>query len=147
MMGDGINATIGGVLRGAGRQELGALLNLGSYWFVGLPTAYLLSSKAGLELRGLWGGLVTCTSLQGVIMLAVLLRFNWQREAARSVELQAASGCVASCSSGNDGSAEGEGGGLDGCEDSAAKLFAERPRSGRFAGHGGTDASSPAQAV
>jgi len=30
--GDGFNATIGGVLRGAGRQELGALLNLLSYW-------------------------------------------------------------------------------------------------------------------
>lgn len=30
--GDGFNCTIGGVLRGAGRQELGALLNLMSYW-------------------------------------------------------------------------------------------------------------------
>ena len=54
----------GGVLRAAGRQALGAALNLGSYWGVGLPTAYLLAVKAGLELRGLWGGLVTCTTLQ-----------------------------------------------------------------------------------
>ncbi|EFN59041.1 hypothetical protein CHLNCDRAFT_19008 [Chlorella variabilis] len=64
MFGDGLNCTISGVLRGAGRQELGALLNLGSYWGLGLPTAYLLAVKGGLELKGLWGGLILATSVQ-----------------------------------------------------------------------------------
>ena len=32
LLGDGVNATLSGLLRGAGRQELGALLSLGSYW-------------------------------------------------------------------------------------------------------------------
>lgn len=62
--GDGLNATVGGVLRGAGRQELGALLNLASYWGLGLPAAYLLSNKAGWGLQGLWAGLSLCTSVQ-----------------------------------------------------------------------------------
>lgn len=55
---------MGGILRGAGRQELGALLNLASYWGLGLPAAYLLSSKAGWGLQGLWAGLALCTSVQ-----------------------------------------------------------------------------------
>lgn len=35
MFGDGFNATVGGILRGTGRQELDALLNLASYWVGG----------------------------------------------------------------------------------------------------------------
>lgn len=46
--GDGFNATIGGVLRGAGRQELGALLNLLSYWSVGSWLVGALSGLAGV---------------------------------------------------------------------------------------------------
>jgi MATE family multidrug resistance protein len=68
MFGDGLNSTISGVLRGAGRQQLGAMLNLASYWGLGLPTAYLLSVKAGLELKGLWGGLILATSVQVSVM-------------------------------------------------------------------------------
>lgn len=122
MAGDGLNAVISGVLRGAGRQELGALLNLGSYWGLGLPTAYLLGIKAELGLSGLWGGLVLATSVQGTIMLFVLVRFNWQREAQRAAEVLAATG---------DG-----GKGLP-CEDSAAKLH-----TGRQAGGLGSSISS-----
>ncbi|KAI3433740.1 hypothetical protein D9Q98_003547 [Chlorella vulgaris] len=119
MAGDGLNAVISGVLRGAGRQELGALLNLGSYWGLGLPTAYLLGIKAELGLSGLWGGLVLATSVQGTIMLFVLVRFNWQREAQRAAEVLAATG---------DG-----GGGLP-CEDSAAKLHTGRQAGGLGSG-------------
>jgi hypothetical protein len=120
MPGDGLNATVGGMLRGAGRQELGAVLNLASYWGLGLPGAYLLGVRAGWGLKGLWAGLIICTSVQAVVMLVVLFRFNWQREAERAAELAAAS--------------TGDGGGGGGscstaaaqrlpCEDSAGKLY------------------------
>lgn len=33
--GDGLNCVLSGVLRGAGRQALGACLNLVTYWWVG----------------------------------------------------------------------------------------------------------------
>lgn len=62
-IGDGLNAVMGGVLRGAGRQELGACINLVAYWCVGLPLAWLLAFKAGLGLAGLWTGLASCASL------------------------------------------------------------------------------------
>lgn len=125
MFGDGMNATIGGVLRGAGRQELGALLNLASYWGVGLPTAYLLAHGLGMGLRGLWAGLVTCTSLQGVVMLAVLARFRWRAEAERALAASGAGTGGSGCHGGSNG-AEG----LASCEDSAAKLSFDRAAGG-----------------
>lgn len=59
---------------------------------LGLPAAYLLSIKAGWGLKGLWTGLVLCTSVQGVIMLVVLTRFNWTKEAQRAAALLEAAG-------------------------------------------------------
>lgn len=37
-------------------------------------------------MKGLWVGLVICTSVQGVVMLVVLARFKWEREAAAAAE-------------------------------------------------------------
>ena len=51
---------------------------------MGLPVAYLLAVKAGWGVKGLWWGLVLCTSIQGVVMLVVLSRFSWQKEAQRA---------------------------------------------------------------
>lgn len=84
LLGDGVNATVAGVLRGAGRQEIGALYNLIAYWFVGLPLAALLAFKAGLGVLGLWIGLATCASLNGCAMSTALARMNWRREARRA---------------------------------------------------------------
>ena len=84
LLGDGINATVAGVLRGAGRQELGAIYNLIAYWVVGLPLASLLAFKAKLGVYGLWIGLATCASLNGCAMGSALVRMNWQREAQRA---------------------------------------------------------------
>ena len=151
LMGDGVNAALSGLLRGAGRQQLGALLSLGTYWCgppadpsspsarpparclpaclparthgclqgapagcrpawlptrapprppqthsspslprcargLGLPTSYLLAFKAGLGIQGLWAGLVFATTLQGMVMVFVMLRFDWAAEAAKAQE-------------------------------------------------------------
>ena len=86
MLGDGVNATSQGVLRGAGRQAVGAVCNLVAYWMVGLPLAALLAFKAGMGVEGLWIGLATCASLNGVVMMGVLAKMDWQREAQRALE-------------------------------------------------------------
>jgi MATE family multidrug resistance protein len=77
MLGDGVNASIGGMLRGIGRQEIGAKYNLLSYWGVGMPLAYVLAIPLGMGIFGLWTGLATCASLNGVIMFVVLRRVDW----------------------------------------------------------------------
>lgn len=53
-----------GVVRGAGRQTVGAATNFVSYWLLGLPLAALLAFRCHLGVHGLWLGLLTGTSFQ-----------------------------------------------------------------------------------
>ncbi len=62
--GDGLNSVMGGVLRGSGRQGVGAALNFATYWCLGLPLVWLLAFKAGLGIAGLWAGIAATTTLQ-----------------------------------------------------------------------------------
>jgi multidrug resistance protein, MATE family len=79
MLGDGMNASVAGSLRGIGKQEVGALLNLVSYWGLGMPLAYVLAFKFDMGLQGLWVGLSTCAMINGVAMFLVLRKWiDWQ---------------------------------------------------------------------
>jgi multidrug resistance protein, MATE family len=51
-------AAVAGVVRGAGRQTIGAITNFISYWMLGLPLAALLAFRFHLGIHGLWGGLL-----------------------------------------------------------------------------------------
>ncbi|GFR39891.1 hypothetical protein Agub_g396, partial [Astrephomene gubernaculifera] len=86
-VGDGLIAVLGGVLRGSGRQSLGAALNLVGYWLVGCPLAVLLGFKAGWDVLGFWCGLASATSLQAIILSVVISRCDWNREVARAAKL------------------------------------------------------------
>ena len=79
MLGDGMNASVAGSLRGIGKQEVGALLNLVSYWGLGMPLAYVLAFKFDMGLQGLWVGLSMCAMINGVAMFLVLRKWiDWQ---------------------------------------------------------------------
>ncbi|GAB4817791.1 hypothetical protein N2152v2_004837 [Parachlorella kessleri] len=84
LFGDGMNCVLSGVLRGAGRQGLGAALNISTFWCMGLPLAGLLAFKAHLGITGLWAGLAATTMVQAVAIMTIVLRFNWEREAERA---------------------------------------------------------------
>lgn len=94
---------------------------------LGLPAAYLLAVKAGWGLKGLWCGLVLCTSVQGVVMLVVLSRFNWKKEAERAaVALEAAGSDAIDSGSGGIASSAANGGlGAAAAEAGAAGLVSE----------------------
>ena len=53
-----------GILRGTGRQALGALINFISYYVVGLPTGISLALAADMGTLGLYIGLLIGDSLQ-----------------------------------------------------------------------------------
>ena len=55
---DGLAGSCGGVLRGQGRQHLGALFNLVAYYVLALPLGITLAfhPKVHLGLEGLWIG-------------------------------------------------------------------------------------------
>jgi MATE family multidrug resistance protein len=92
---DGLNAVFGGVLRGAGKQKMGAALNLVGYWLVAMPLALLLGFRAGLGAVGFWVGLLLGSFVQNLVQLVYVLRLDWHWEAAcaRDEALEEMAGC------------------------------------------------------
>ncbi|KAF8062039.1 DTX2 [Scenedesmus sp. PABB004] len=84
---DGVNAVVSGVLRGSGRQLLGAAINALGYWAIGTPLAAWLAFAGGpggpMGLPGFWVGVATGACVQAVVLLAMLLRWDWRAEVAR----------------------------------------------------------------
>jgi Na+-driven multidrug efflux pump len=75
-----------GIARGCGWQHLGAYVNLGSFYLVGIPTALLLGFVLKMEGKGLWMG-ISCGSIVQFLLLAVITFFsNWQKMVCSSYE-------------------------------------------------------------
>ncbi len=55
---------MGGVLRGSGRQYIGAVVNFIAYYIVAIPIGALLTFKTDLEVIGLWVGMAIGNALQ-----------------------------------------------------------------------------------
>ncbi|PNW77624.1 hypothetical protein CHLRE_10g444900v5 [Chlamydomonas reinhardtii] len=90
LIGEGANTVLAGVLRGCGRQKIGAQINLFMYWGIGLPFACLLAFRMGLGAMGLWTGLACTASLQSLILSWIVFKFDWNAEAQRAKALIAA---------------------------------------------------------
>ncbi|KAL6986175.1 Protein DETOXIFICATION 49 [Sarracenia purpurea var. burkii] len=73
-----------GVLRGTARPEMGANINLGCFYLVGMPVAVWLSFWAGFDFRGLWLGLLAAQGSCVVTMLFMLSRTDWERQSQRA---------------------------------------------------------------
>lgn len=71
---DGIQTVATGALRGLGRTRGPMLVNLGGYWFFGLPIGYLLCFHYAYGIYGLWCGLSLA-----LIVIALILLHSWQR--------------------------------------------------------------------
>nr|KYP67256.1 Multidrug and toxin extrusion protein 1 [Cajanus cajan] len=79
--------TVCGVLRGTARPKLGANINLGCFYLVGMPIAVWLGFFAGFDFKGLWLGLLAAQASCMVTMLFVLARTNWEGQVQRAKEL------------------------------------------------------------
>lgn len=90
LIGEGANTVLAGVLRGCGRQRIGATINLAMYWGLGLPFSCLLAFRGGMGAMGLWTGLACTASLQSLYLTWVVFKFDWSAEAQRSKTLIAA---------------------------------------------------------
>eukprot|EP00879_Flechtneria_rotunda_P021271 GHRR01022410.1.p1 GENE.GHRR01022410.1~~GHRR01022410.1.p1 ORF type:complete len:217 (+),score=52.76 GHRR01022410.1:45-695(+) len=80
---DGVNAVVSGVLRGSGRQMLGATINAIGYWVIGVPLAAYLAFYGGMGMNGFWVGVTGGACVQAVVLMAMLLRWDWKAEVAR----------------------------------------------------------------
>ncbi|KAF8698454.1 hypothetical protein HU200_035194 [Digitaria exilis] len=70
-----------GVLRGSARPKDGAHINLGAFYGVGTPVAVALAFWAGLGFEGLWLGLLAAQAACVAVMLVVISRTDWARQA------------------------------------------------------------------
>ncbi|XP_026233912.1 multidrug and toxin extrusion protein 1 [Anabas testudineus] len=76
---EAVSAASGGIIRGAGKQGVGAVCNIVGYYGVGFPIGVPLMFAAKLGIKGLWTGLFTCVSLQSSFLIFYLLRMNWKK--------------------------------------------------------------------
>ncbi|KAL0577233.1 ethionine resistance protein [Marasmius crinis-equi] len=80
---DGLAGSCGGVLRGQGRQHLGAIFNFVAYYVIALPLGITLAFNGNIRmgLQGLWIGQVVGLTVVGVgEYLSVWLGTDWDRE-------------------------------------------------------------------
>lgn len=90
---DGQAAVLSGVLRGAGRQGIGAGTSWCSYWLIGLPLAYLLAFKAGMGVLGLRLSLAAAVAAQALVLhVFTACRIDWDEEVRRARDLVAVAG-------------------------------------------------------
>lgn len=69
-----------GVARGSGWQHIGAYVNLGSYYMVGIPVALLLGFVLELKGKGLWSGLVAGATVQTFSLSLITALTNWEKQ-------------------------------------------------------------------
>jgi multidrug resistance protein, MATE family len=75
-----------GVLRGSARPEKAARINVSAFYGVGMPVALALAFwPAGLDFRGMWGGMLAAQLVCAALMLRAVLGTDWaeQTESAR----------------------------------------------------------------
>ncbi|KAI8528177.1 hypothetical protein RHMOL_Rhmol12G0130600 [Rhododendron molle] len=66
---------------GAGWQAYVAYVNIGCYYFFGIPLGLLLGYATDMGVTGIWDGMLTGTVLQTCILLWMIYRTNWNKEA------------------------------------------------------------------
>lgn len=81
---DGLNGSCGGSLRGMGRQWVGALVNLVSYYGAALPFGIWLAFN-GWGLQGLWIGQCGALYLVGILEWVIVGLCNWDKEVKRAL--------------------------------------------------------------
>jgi MATE family multidrug resistance protein len=71
---DGVFGVISGILRGAGKQAVGAITNICSFYIVGLPVAAIFCFKTDFGVPGLLMGMSIAACLQDVIVTTYIFR-------------------------------------------------------------------------
>lgn len=82
---DGLNGSCGGSLRGTGRQHIGAIINIVSYYCVALPLGVHLAFN-GWGLEGLWVGQCIALYLVGVLEWGFVAFSDWDHQVKKAFE-------------------------------------------------------------
>ncbi|KAL5718620.1 Protein DETOXIFICATION 34 [Ranunculus cassubicifolius] len=81
-----VQPVISGVAVGGGWQALVAYINLGCYYVFGLPLGFLLGYVLKWGVQGIWIGMLWGTALQTGVLLVIIWKTNWNKEASQASE-------------------------------------------------------------
>ena len=59
---------------------MGAFVNLGAYYFVGIPVSAVLGFWFKLEGKGLWIGILVGSFLQTIMLAVITIFTNWEKK-------------------------------------------------------------------
>ena len=82
---DGLNGSCGGSLRGMGRQHIGAIVNILSYYCGALPLGIHLAFH-GWGLKGLWVGQCIALYIVGILEWGIVAMSNWKKEVQKAFD-------------------------------------------------------------
>ncbi|CAA7030280.1 unnamed protein product [Microthlaspi erraticum] len=83
---DSFLTVLAGIVRGTGWQKIGAYVNIASYYIIGIPIGLLLCFHLHFNVKGLWAGLVSGSTLQTLLLFLVIGFTNWKKEANKARE-------------------------------------------------------------
>uniref|UniRef100_A0A453DW61 Protein DETOXIFICATION n=1 Tax=Aegilops tauschii subsp. strangulata TaxID=200361 RepID=A0A453DW61_AEGTS len=77
---DGIQCVLSGVARGCGWQKICAFINLGAFYVVGVPAAYIIAFVLRVGGMGLWMGIICGVLVQVLLLMIITLCTDWRKE-------------------------------------------------------------------
>ncbi|URD99983.1 MatE [Musa troglodytarum] len=78
---DNLQGVLSGIARGCGWQHLGAYVNLGAFYLVGIPAAVVLGFLLHGGGKGLWIGILCGSTTQTVLLVLITCFTNWRHQA------------------------------------------------------------------
>ncbi|GAU45940.1 hypothetical protein TSUD_238420 [Trifolium subterraneum] len=76
-----VQPVLSGVAIGAGWQAAVAYVNIACYYLFGIPVGLILGYKVDLGVKGIWCGMMSGTILQTCVLLLMVYKTNWNKEA------------------------------------------------------------------
>ncbi|KAJ4883092.1 MATE efflux family protein [Raphanus sativus] len=76
---------LSGAAVGSGWQSVVAYINLGCYYFIGLPLGFVMGWVFNTGVKGIWAGMIFGgTAIQTFILIFITMRCDWEKEAQKA---------------------------------------------------------------
>ncbi|KAK3164453.1 hypothetical protein QOZ80_1AG0018770 [Eleusine coracana subsp. coracana] len=79
VLADNLQGVLTGISRGCGWQHLGAYVNLGAFYLVGVPVALVLGFTMHLGGAGFWMGMIAGGATQVTLLSIITAMTNWRK--------------------------------------------------------------------
>ncbi|XP_048134187.1 protein DETOXIFICATION 16-like isoform X2 [Rhodamnia argentea] len=77
---------LAGIARGCGWQKIGAFINLGAYYLLGIPVAIFLAFVCHIGGKGLWTGIIVALVAQASLLAVLTGCTDWEKEAKKATD-------------------------------------------------------------